>query len=138
MNKTIRNILAVIAGIITGSAVNMGLIMLSGEIIPPPHGADITTAEGLKASMPLFGPQHFVFPFLAHAFGTLAGSFIVARFAVSRHLWLSLAIGAVFLIGGITNVSMLPSPVWFSVMDLIVAYLPMAFFGYKLGSRSAG
>jgi len=33
MNSIIRNILAVIIGLIIGSAVNMGIIMISGSII---------------------------------------------------------------------------------------------------------
>jgi hypothetical protein len=33
-------------------------------------------------------------------------------------------------------VLMLPgTPVWFVLLDLIVAYLPMAYLGYKLGQR---
>ena len=51
MNSTVKNILAVILGFILGSAVNMGIIMISGSIIPPPGGADVTTMEGLKESM---------------------------------------------------------------------------------------
>jgi hypothetical protein len=63
MNPIIKIILAIIAGIFFGSAVNMGIIMLSGSIIPPPNGADVTTTEGLKASMHLFQPKHFILPF---------------------------------------------------------------------------
>ena len=75
MNSTVKNILAVISGLILGSAVNMGIIMISGSIIPPPEGADVTTMEGLKEAMHLFQPKHFVFPFLAHAIGTCIGVF---------------------------------------------------------------
>ncbi|WP_347173668.1 hypothetical protein [Polaribacter uvawellassae] len=46
MNSTLRNILAVIAGLVIGSIVNMGIIMISGSVIPPPNGADATTMEG--------------------------------------------------------------------------------------------
>ena len=74
MNTTVKNVLAVIAGLVIGSAVNMGIIMISGSIIPPPEGADITTMKGLIESMHLMGPQHFIFPFLAHALGTLVDS----------------------------------------------------------------
>ena len=51
MNPILRNILAILAGLIIGSIVNMGIIMISGSIIPPPDGADVTTMEGLQASM---------------------------------------------------------------------------------------
>lgn len=63
MNPIIRNAIAVIAGAVFGSIVNMGIIMLSGHIIPPPDGADVTTMEGLKTSMHLFQPKHFIFLF---------------------------------------------------------------------------
>ena len=79
MNPILRNILAVIGGMLVGSVVNMGLIMVSGYIIPPPEGADVTTMEGLAATMHLFEPRHFIFPFLAHAFGTLAGAWLAAK-----------------------------------------------------------
>jgi hypothetical protein len=63
MNPILRNILAVLAGVIIGSVVNMGLITISGKVIPPPAGVDVTNMESLKASMHLFEPRHFIFPF---------------------------------------------------------------------------
>jgi len=127
MNPIIKNILAVIAGIILGSVVNMGIIMLSSSVIPPPEGADITTSEGLKASMHLMLPKHFIMPFLAHALGTLVGSFIAAAIAATHKMKFAIAIGAWFLLGGIVSVFMLPSPIWFTIVDLLVAYIPMAY-----------
>jgi len=133
MNPIVRNILAVVAGVIIGGIVNMGLIQISGSIIPPPPGADMTTAEGIKAALPLLEPKHFIFPFLAHALGCLVGAFIAARFAATRKMTLAMAIGVLTLIGGIGAVFMIPAPTWFVVLDLAVAYLPMAYLGGILG-----
>ena len=127
MNKTVRNILAVIAGAVVGSVVNMGIIMVSGSIIPPPEGVDNTTVEGLKAGIHLFQPKHFLFPFLAHALGTFVGALVTAFIATNRKLLFAMIIGVFFLAGGIGNVLMLPSPLWFTLVDLIGAYFPMAF-----------
>lgn len=135
MNPIMRNILAVIAGLIIGGALNMGIILISSSIIPPPEGADLTTMEGLKASMPLMQPRHFVMPFLAHALGTLVGAFIAATIAVNHKMKFALGVGGWFLLGGIINIFMLPSPIWFTVVDLAGAYIPMAYFGGKLASR---
>ena len=63
MNPIVRNILAVIAGMLLGGVVNMGLIQISGSVIPPPAGADMTTAEGIKAALPLLEPKHLFFLF---------------------------------------------------------------------------
>lgn len=132
MNPIVRNILAIIAGAFLGGMVNMGIIMVSGSIIPPPEGADLTTTEGLKESMHLFKPINFLMPFLAHALGALVGAFIAALIAASHKMKLALVIGFFFLIGGIMMVFMLPSPTWFTILDLVVAYIPMAWIGGKL------
>ena len=132
MNPILRNILAIIAGAVIGSVVNMGIIMMSSSVIPPPEGADVTTMEGLKASMHLFEPKHFIMPFLAHALGTLVGAYVAAKIATNNKMRFAMAIGLLFLAGGITNVVMLPSPTWFSILDIGAAYMPMAYFAGKL------
>ncbi len=136
MNPVIKNILAVIAGAVFGSVVNMGIIMLSSAVIPPPDGADVTTMEGLKASMHLFEPKHFIMPFLAHALGTFTGAFLTAKIAAHSKMKYALIVGILFLAGGFANVLMLPSPMWFTVVDLIGAYIPMAFFAAKLATKN--
>ena len=136
MHPILKNILAVISGIILGSAVNMGIIMISGSIIPPPAGADVTTTEGLRASMHLFQPINFLMPFLAHALGTFAGAFVAALIAASHKMKFALGIGIVFLAGGIANVLMLPSPIWFTIVDLAGAYIPMGYIARKLAMRN--
>ena len=137
MNPILKNILAVIAGVVIGSVVNMGIITLSPSIIPPPEGVNVTDMESLKASMHLFEPKHFIFPFLAHALGTLAGAFVAALIAATNKMRFALGVGIFFLIGGIANVFMLPSPAWFTVLDLAGAYLPMGWLGGKLAGGRA-
>lgn len=127
MNPIVKNIIAVVTGIVVGGAVNMGIVMISGSIVPPPQGADVTTMEGLKASMHLFHPINFLMPFLAHAIGTFAGAFLAALIAANHKITFALVIGALNLVGGISNVLMLPSPIWFTIVDLVVAYIPMAY-----------
>lgn len=132
MHPIIRNILAVIAGLIVGSIINMLLVMIGGSIIPLPAGVDNSTTENLKESIHLFGPEHYVFPFLAHAIGTLAGAMVTTFIASSKKFYLSLIIGVFFLTGGVYMVTQLPSPLWFNVIDLGFAYIPMAFLGWYL------
>jgi uncharacterized membrane protein YjjP (DUF1212 family) len=129
----VRNILAFFAGLVIGSLVNGLLIGVSSSVIAPPAGADVTTYEGLKASMHLFEPKHFVFPFLAHALGTFVGALASALIAASNKMKLAIAVGVLFLIGGIINVVLLPAPLWFSVLDLVAAYIPMAYLGAIIG-----
>ncbi len=132
-----RNILAVIAGILVGGLVNMGIIMISGAIIPPPLGADLSTMEGLKEALPLMEFKHYIMPFLAHALGTLVGAFIAALIAVSHPLNMARIVGVTFLIGGIMMVVQVPAPLWFNIVDLILAYIPMACIGGRLITKNS-
>src|SRR5262245_2799880 len=87
--KVLRNILAVVVGLRVGGGVNMALAIASPHVIPPPAGVDVSDPQSLSASMHLFEPKHFVFPFLAHALGTLAGALVAFLVAASHRpvLW---------------------------------------------------
>lgn len=135
MSPRVKNIIAVVAGIVLGSILNMGIIQISGIIIPPPEGADLTTSEGLKAAMVQMKPKHFLMPFLAHALGTLFGAWIAARFAATRPTRAAMLVGGFFLLGGIAAAFMIPAPTWFLITDLVLAYIPMALLGAKLSGR---
>ena len=94
--------------------------------------------EGLQAALPLFGPRHYLFPFLAHALGTLVGTF-AATWAVGGRSWGPAAVvTALFLTGGTINAFLLPAPAWFIGADLLLAYLPMGWLGWQWGRRAGG
>ena len=135
LNKIVRNVLAVITGIVLGSVVNMGIINLQYSFIALPEGVDFTNTESLQSSMHLFEPKHFIFPFLAHAIGTLVGAYLSVRIAASHKMYFALGIGVFFLIGGISMVFMIPAPVWFVILDLSVAYIPMGLLSGRLATK---
>ncbi len=137
MRAFLKGLLAVVVGLVVGSAVNMGLVLLGARVVPAPAGVDTTTSEGLAAAMPLLGPAHFVFPFLAHALGTFAGALLATWIAGRVSRVPAAVIGVLFLAGGIASCFMLPAPRWFEVLDVVVAYLPFAWLGYRLGRRPA-
>ena len=133
--KILRNVLAVVVGLIAGGAVNMALVIASPLVIPPPAGVDVSDPQSLSESMHLFEPKHFVFPFLAHALGTLVGALVAYLVVASHKPVFAYVIGACFLAGGIAAARMIPAPTWFVVLDLAMAYVPMAFLGTLLGRR---
>ena len=130
-----RNVLALLAGIVIGGVVNMALITLSPSIIPPPAGVDVSSAESLSKNIHLFEPRHFIMPFLAHAVGTLAGALAAYLIAASYRAQIAYVIGAAFLCGGVAASFMIPAPTWFIALDLLGAYIPMAWLGVQIGTR---
>jgi len=125
MNPIFKNIIAVVLGIAIGMIVNMGLIMLGSILLPIPEGVDPMNANNWELIQ-------FLFPFLAHALGTLAGAYSAAKLAANHHMKFALFIGVWFLAGGIAMVFILPAPKWFVFSDLILAYIPMSYLGEKL------
>jgi hypothetical protein len=137
----LRNIGSLILGIISGMIINYSIITIGDMVIVPPAGGDATSMDGLKASMPLFEWQHFIFPFLAHALGTFVGAALASYVAADSKMKFAMTIGFFFLMGSVANMVLLPAPVWFSIMDFVLAYVPMAYLGwmvmdaYLLGKR---
>ena len=131
----LRNALAVLAGVVVGGFVNMVIISVSPAIIPPPPGVDVSNPESLGKAMHLFQPRHFIMPFLAHAVGTFVGALVAYLIAASFKARFAYAIGAIFLLGGIAASFMIPAPAWFIVLDLLAAYLPMAWLAARAGAR---
>lgn len=135
MNPIVKNILAVIGGWLVGSIVNMGLIY-TGHDIMPIEGVDVNDMDALAAALPTLDYKYFIFPFLAHALGTLVGAAVAAKIAANRKMIFSMLIGVIFFVGGIMAMQMLPAPDWFNALDLIVAYFPMAWIGGRLARTS--
>ena len=138
MKTWLRGALAVLLGVVVGSAVNMGIVIVGGELIPLPAGIDPARAESLAEHADLLEPRHFVAPWLAHALGTFAGAAVAALVAARHALWFGIGIGAFFELGGIAAATMIPAPLAFLVLDLSLAYLPMgALAGWLVGRYHA-
>ncbi len=132
--KILRYILAIVLGWMLGSFVNMAIVKLGHSIYPIPN-VDVNNWEALAAAMQDLSIEYFIFPFLAHALGTLCGAFLAALLAPNNKLFFALCIGALFLIGGITVNIMLSSPILFFIVDVLFAYIPMAWLGGKLAVK---
>jgi len=113
------------------------LLINVGNSIFPIEGVDSNDMEALAAIMPNLTSEYFIFPFLGHAFGSLVGALIVALIATNHKMKFALVIGVLFLVGGIAVNYMLPGPIWFTIADITLAYIPMAYIGGKLGLRIA-
>jgi hypothetical protein len=132
MNSKVRNVLAVIIGIAVMMFVNSGLVQASAFIIPPPEGVDPMDIESIKANFDKFTTKHYIVPFLAHALGSIAGVVVGCSIAASHKFKIAMGLGIFHLLGGIAAAVMIPAPLWFIVVDLVLAYIPMAWLGTKL------
>jgi len=130
MKPIIRNILAAVAGWLVGAFVNGGIIQIGMTINP--IDVDPNDMEAMANFFKNAGSEYFVFPFIAHAAGTLFGAFTAALISKNRKVTVALIIGGLFFIGGLLMILLWPAPTWFVAMDLVAAYVPMALLGALL------
>jgi hypothetical protein len=131
MRQLLNNLLAVSLGLCAGVAVSALIQAAAGLAVPPPGGEGSYLAGRLLASMAV--PAAVPTPALlaAHAAGTFCAAAVTARLAASHALLAAIAIGFAFLSLGIANVLALQLPPWFQIADLNLAYIPMAWLGWR-------
>ncbi len=135
MNQSLRIVLAVVAGFLGGSVINMAIVFVGPILLPPPPGVDMSTMDSLAETIHLMEPVNFLVPLLAHALGTLFGVMVAFLIATNHRVRIGYGMGALFLVGGIAASVMVPAPGWFIAVDLLLAYIPMAWLGILLASR---
>lgn len=129
---------ALLFGLFAGAALNMGILYAGMWLLPPPEGVDINRVETINENIHRYSLLDMAVPFLAHALGTLLGAFVGASIAITPHSRrrVALLIGFLFLIGGIEAMRKIPNaPLWFDILDLTVAYIPMSIIGWRLAVR---
>jgi hypothetical protein len=131
------NTLFYLIALFLGAWVNGYLIQISSKVITPPVGYDLQTAEGLKAAINagVMTPRFFIFPFLAHALGTWVSAFTITKLTRTHQKERALSFGFLFLTGGTWMVFIIPAPLWFNAVDLLLAYIPMAYMGYLMARK---
>lgn len=106
-------------------------------MLPPPVGVDPNDIASINAHIREYSFAQLMVPFCAHAAGSLVGAYFGALIAASHKLVVAFSIGALFLIAGCYMVYLISSsPLWFSALDLCVAYLPMSWLGWRLATAS--
>ncbi len=132
MKNLLLIFLSIFCGLLFGSIINMSIIEVGNSMITLPEGTDNSSIEGIKKNIHLFQFKHFITPLLAHSLGSLTGGMVAAWMAPINKLMIAIMIGVFFMIGGTVMVFQLPSPIWFNIIDLTFAYLPMAWIGHKM------
>ena len=132
----LRNIAAVIAGLVVGMLVNMALVLLNTVIFPLPDGVTMADSEALGAAVRDMPAVAWILVFAAHLGQAFVGGWVAARLGASRPLLLAMVVGVISLLGGIMNAVQLQTPAWTWIeMPL---YLIVAWFAGSLVAKSRG
>ena len=131
-----RNVLAVLVGLIAGSMVNMALILLNSYVLyPMPEGTDMNDSEQMNAYVATLPATAFLVVLAAHLGQSFVGGWVAARMGKSRPVLLAMIIGVLSLIGGIMNMmNITEGPSWM-VIELPL-YLVVAWFAGRMVQKA--
>lgn len=128
----LRSILGVVAGLISAFVVISVVEMLGHVIYPPPAGIDFSDPESIRKVMGDLPFGSLVFVLMAWLIGTLVGTLIAGSIARKKERLFGSIVGGLLLVSGIANMVMIPHPVWFMIIGILV--FPIAAY---LGSGMA-
>ena len=127
----VRNILAVLAGLIVGNLAIMGLHYLGIYFYPLPEGTNIDDMNAIAEYMKIASLGSLLMVMFAHIGGTFIAG--IAATLLSKEMYVAYIVGGFFTIMGIWNLYLLPHPIWFNFEAIL--YLPAAIYGFNLVKR---
>jgi hypothetical protein len=127
-----RNIGAAIVGVFVAVGLVWAIESVGHGVYPPPASLDLTDAEAMRAYADAMPIGALLFVALAWFSGTLAGTWVACRIGTASPLVFVLVVGGLILTAAITNLMLIPHPLWFSALG-IIAILVGAWLGKMLG-----
>jgi hypothetical protein len=134
----LRNIAAVLLGMLVGGVLNGALIAVCSAIFyPMPEGFDYQDAAQMAAYVKNLPLGAFVIAIVAHCVQAAVGGGLAARLGASRPLVLAGAIGAITLAGSVYNLATLPGPAWMWVEVPLILMLSWKVGQMEVHRRAA-
>jgi len=108
----IRNICAVLIGLVAGMAVNMLIGMSALLLYPMPEGVRFDDAEAMPAYFESLPVTAFLIVMLAHLGQAFVGGWIATLISRNSSMLVAMIVGVLSMAGGIYNMMSLPHPSW--------------------------
>ena len=135
--RVLRSVGAVVAGFVVASIVMMIVEALNGRVFYPElakAAEGVTDRDVLRQLLATAPVGALLVVIVGWALGSTAGGWTAARLAGRSPVTHGLVLGALLTCAGVANNLMLPPPLWFRVVGLLV-FLPCAWFGARSAAR---
>ena len=126
----IRNICAVLIGLVAGMAVNMLIGMSALLLYPMPEGVRFDDAEAMPAYFESLPVTAFLIVMLAHLGQAFVGGWIAAIISRKNPMLVAMVIGVLSMLAGLYNLSTMPAPAWMWIE--VPLYLVAAWVAARL------
>lgn len=134
MRSALRTIAAVLLGFIVASIVMTIVESINGRVLHPDlakAAEGIKDRESMRALLASAPVTAFIVVLVGWFLGGVAGGWVAVRVAGRSSLRAGLVVGVLLTLAGIANNLMLPPPLWFWAVSMLVL-LPSAYLGARL------
>ena len=131
-----RKIGAGLAGVVVAIVLVWLIEMIGHSIYPPPADLDTGNTDVLRAYVDTLPLGALLSVAIAWFLGSLGGTFTACRIGSARPLVYVLVVGGFMFVGAAVNVTLIPHPLWFSVLG-IMGIFAGTWLGMALGIRKA-
>ena len=135
--RILRSIAAVIGGFVAASVVMLIVEMINGRVLHPDlakSAEGVTDREVLRGIMAAAPVSAFLVVLAGWILGSLVGGWLAARVAGRAGVAHGLVLGALLTMAGCANNLMIPPPLWFWVVSVLV-FFPAAYVGARAAAR---
>jgi len=130
----VRNVLAVLAGLLVAGFTVFVVETIGHTVYPPPVGFDPTNPAGMAAIMGQAPFGALLFVIVAYACGACAGGAVAARLRPAAPIAHAITVGLVLTGAGVLNLLTIPHPVWMAIATAVV-FVPAAWLGGRFLDR---
>lgn len=132
----LRRILAVVGGLIAGSVCIGAVEWLGHYFYPLPEGMKPNDMDAFKEYVTTAPFMALFFVIIAYAVGALVSGFISTKIAKDGKNRYALICGIFFLLATIYNMAILPTPVWFWILGIVVWGLVLVGYQWGLNKKT--
>lgn len=130
----VKNILAVILGLVASSFIIFSLEVVKYIIYPSPADLDPNDIEAVKIYTSAAPPVVFILVIIEFALGSLIGGIIAASIAKKNKMAQAITVGGILMGLGAYNLFMIPHPVWTIIISIFL-FIPCSYLGGVLGTK---
>ena len=129
----LKNVAGAIAGIVVAFVLIMAVEKVGHLVYPPPADLDFSDPEAVRPYIATLPFLALLFPMIAWVLGAFVGTVVACKIGTANPLLFAAIVGGLVLAGTISNLILIPHPVWFSIVSL-VAIAASAWFAVRVAS----
>ncbi len=122
-----RSVGAIVASLVVATVLIIAVEAVSAIFYPFPPGVDTSDIEVVKTHVA--NCPHWVLALAVVGWGgtVFASAWLATRLGAGRHPAHGIAVGSLLFLAAAFNMFMLPYPIWFEIVNLLI--FPLAIFG---------